>query len=250
MNKIFLILLVSIFVLGGINAAGLAQICIDKDPPSLMNSSLTLIATNNNINLDWIAATDIPDCSGIDYYDIYRSTNGVNFSSIVSTSDTTYTDTSLSYGNTYYYMIHVFDLAGHNEGEEALSNSLYLSSPSGPTPSGGGGGGGRHTSYWECGEWSECINGTQERTCEDVNEFKSDRVETKECFPEFIPLGEGETPTETEETQPIPAGFFATITGAVIGAFGTGGSIMVVTFILLLVGLVILITIKTRKNLK
>ncbi len=249
MNKIFLILLISIFVLGGINATGLAQICIDLDPPSLLNSSLTLTATNNNINLNWIAATDIPDCSGIDYYDIWESTDGVNFLSIAHTSDTTYTDASLSYGNTYYYMIHVWDLAGHNEGEEALSNSLYLSPPSGPTPSGGGGGG--RSSYWECAEWSECINETQERTCVDIAGISSDRTETRECFPEFIPLGEGETSTETEETESTPAGFFAGITGGVIGALGTGGTIVVAVFIILIVivtGLIIARNYKLRKS--
>lgn len=244
MDKIFLILLISIFVFGGINAAGLAQICIDLDPPSLLNSSLTLTATNNNINLNWIAATDIPDCSGIDYYEIYGSTNGVNFSPIVNTSDTTYIDTSLSYGNTYYYMIHVFDLAGHNEGEEALSNSLYLSPPSGPTPSGGGGGG--SSSYWECGEWGECINETQERVCEDVSRVQQvDRVETRDCFPEFIPLEESEE-EETLITEEAPTGFFATITGAVVGALGTGGTVFAIVFILLAVGVVIIVSRKKK----
>ena len=88
MGKIFLILLVSIFVLGGMNAAGLAQICIDLDPPSLLNSSLTLTATNNNINLNWIAATDTPDCSGIDRYDIYRGFNGEDLIQVSNTINT------------------------------------------------------------------------------------------------------------------------------------------------------------------
>ena len=245
MNKIFLILLMSIFVLGGINAAGLAQICIDKDPPSLLNSSLTLTATNNNINLNWIAATDIPDCSGIDYYDIWESTDGINFLSIAHTSDTTYTDASLSYGNTYYYMIDVFDLAGHNEGEEALSNSLYLSPPSVPPPSGGGGGGSR-TSFWECGEWSECINETQERTCEDINRLQTDRIETKECIPEFVPTGQESEENETITSTTATPGFFAGITGAVIGALGTGGTIMVAVFVLILI-VGSIVVLKVRK---
>ena len=231
---IFLIHLVSTF-----------SICVDKDPPSLLNSSLTLTATNNNINLNWIAATDIPDCSGIDYYDIYRSTNGINFSPIVNTSDITYTDTSLSYGNTYYYMIHVFDLAGHNEGEEALSNSLYLSPPSEPTPSGGGG---RSSSYWECGEWSVCINEMQTRTCEDVSRVQqADRVETRDCVPEFVPLGEGEE-EETLITEEAPAGFFATITGAVVGALGTGGTVVVSVFVIAIVALAIVFSVRGRRK--
>lgn len=241
MNKIFFILLIGIFFISLVNAEGIAKICIDNDPPSLLNSSLTLTATNNNINLNWIAATDIPDCSGIDYYTIWGSTNGVDFLLIVNTLDTTYTDTSLSYGNTYYYMIHVFDLAGHNEGEEALSNSLYLSPPVSPTR----GGGGRSSSYWECGEWSECINETQTRTCEDISRLRADRIETRECFPEFIPTGEGEE-EETLITEEAPAGFFATITGAVVGTLGTGGTIFAIVFILLAVGVVIIISRKKK----
>lgn len=243
MNKIFLILLISIFVLGGINATGLAQICIDLDPPSLLNSSLTLTATNNNINLNWIAATDIPDCSGIDYYEIYKSINGVNFSSIVNTSDTTYTDTSLSYGKTYYYMIHVFDLVGHNEGGEALSNSLYLSSPTngddnGDTP--GGGGGGNDDSYWQCGEWGECINGTQERICVDLEKDLPNRSETKECLFDFVPIGQENNESEIELIDQETTG--SRITGAVIdfAKSGTGAITLIVIILIIGIGIIIL----------
>lgn len=245
MKKHFLFLLMAVFLISFGSAGGLTKVCIDLDPPSLLNSSLTLTATNNNINLDWIAATDIPDCSGIDYYVIYRGFNGGDLIRIANTTDTTYTDTSLSYGNTYYYMIHVWDLAGHNEGEEALSNSLYLSPPSEPTPSGGGGGG--YSSYWECAEWSECINETQERTCEDISRLlQEDRIETRECFPEFIPTGEGEE-EETLITEEAPAGFFAGITGAVVGTLGTGGTIVASVFIIAIVALAIVFSVKGRK---
>lgn len=141
-------------------------------------------------------------------------------------------------------MIHVFDLAGHNEGEEALSNSLYLSSPSGPIPSGGGGGG--SSSYWECGEWSECINGTQTRTCSDIGGVQEDRIETRECFPEFIPTET--TPFEEEITEgEITPGFFAGITGAVIGALGTGGTVaVVIILIIIVIGLIIIVSRKKK----
>ena len=68
-----------------------------------------------------------------------------------------------------------------------------------------------------------------------MNGLQADRVETKEWFSEFIPLGEDETPTETEETQSTPAGFFAAITGAVVGALGTSGIVIVPVFIILIV---------------
>ena len=244
MNKIFLILLISIFVLGGINAGGLTKICIDKDPPSLMNSSLTLTATNNNINLNWIAATDIPDCSGIDYYDIWGSDNGIDFIKIANTSETNYIDVSLSYGKTYYYMIHAFDLAGHNEGEEALSNSFYLSSPTnGPSP----GGGSSDISYWKCEEWSECINGTQKRVCEDIFETESNRTETKECFPDFVSSQNNKTIIldKNQESSSSTNFFTGAVTG--IGNFAKSGAGALTLSILVLTGLAV-VTVLLRKK--
>jgi len=79
---------------------------------------------------------------------------------------------------------------------------------------------GGYSSYWECGEWSECINGTQIRTCEDVTRLQVEMIETRGCFPEFIPIGQETETNETEETitlTTISPGFFATITGAVVG---------------------------------
>ena len=227
MDKIFLILLISIFVLGGINATGLAQICIDIDPPSAA-SNLSLTISGNNIELDWDPAIDEPECSGISHYDIYRGFNEVNLTFISNTTTTNYIDVGLSPG-TYIYTIYAIDLIGHNEGI-GISRGITFGTVS---PSGGGGG--SSSSYWECREWSDCINETQTRTCEDVNGLRADRVETKECFSEFIPLEEDETPTETEETQSTPAGFFAAITGAVIGALGTSGIVIVPVFIILIV---------------
>ena len=255
MDKIFLILLVSIFVLGGMNAAGLAQICIDKDPPS-SPSNLTLIISGNNIELGWDPATDIPECSGISHYDIYRGFNEGNLTFISNTTTTNYIDVGLSPG-TYIYTIYAIDLIGHNEGI-GISRGITFGAVS---PTGGGGGGGASiTSFWECGEWSECINGTQERTCEDINEFESDRTEIRSCIPSFVSLeGEEETPTETEETQPTPPGFFATITGAVTGFVSTGTGMVSLFFVVLIiagVGVVIflrrgsLTKLEILKNLK
>ncbi|GAI64319.1 unnamed protein product, partial [marine sediment metagenome] len=48
--------------------------------------------------------------------------------------------------------------------------------------------GGGYSSYWECEEWGDCINGTQERLCVDEMGLLFNRTETKMCFLEFIPL--------------------------------------------------------------
>lgn len=55
------------------------------------------------------------------------------------------------------------------------------------------------------------------------------------------------TPTPIEATPAAPTpGFFGTITGAVIGALGTGGSIIVIVFIILIVVLAILAATQSR----
>ncbi|MBU2562494.1 MAG: fibronectin type III domain-containing protein, partial [Nanoarchaeota archaeon] len=122
-------------MIGVVYSGGITQICIDKDPPSLANSSLSWIATSDTIQLSWIPATDEPSCSGIDHYNISRSS-----------PTNSYTDSGLSSGSVYYYMIHAFDLVGHNEANESLSHSvpisLVIESGTETKTSGGGGSGG------------------------------------------------------------------------------------------------------------
>jgi uncharacterized protein YbdZ (MbtH family) len=57
------------------------------------------------------------------------------------------------------------------------------------------------------------------------------------------------TPTPIVVTPPVPTpGFFATITGAIIGALGTGGLIIVIIFIIAVVGLMVVLRIKRGKE--
>ncbi|MBU2576443.1 MAG: hypothetical protein KKF50_01855 [Nanoarchaeota archaeon] len=254
MKKIFLILVLGIFLL---NSASAFSICIDKDPPSLMNSSLSLTATSGIIQLSWIPATDIPSCSGIDHYEIYRSTDGTTFSFIGNSSTNTYTDSEVSSGVTYYYMIGAFDLAGNNEADESLSHSVPISLiiESGTetrTSGGGGGSGGGIDNFFSCGDWGECINGTQIRICVEVGGSLPDRIESRDCLPEFEPLSfEGTSSTEgiiedNKETQSI--GF---LTGAVIGVTDfakTGKGIGSIIFVLGIVGAFVVTKTVRKRN--
>ena len=244
MRKIFLIFILGIFL---ISLTFAFQICIDKDPPSLANSSLSWIATSNTIQLSWIPATDIPSCSGIDHYEIYRSTNGTNFLPIGNSSTNTYTDSEVSSGITYYYMIHAFDLVGHNEANESLSHSvpisLIIESGNGDGDNGGGGGGGSDNLF-SCGKWEECIDGTQIRICENMGGNLPNRTETRSCFPDFVPLNYGTNETEEENNGEEPeetqdtTGLFSRMTGGVIGfAKSRGGKTsLIFTFTILILG--------------
>lgn len=251
MKKILSLLILGIFLISLISAF---SICVDKTLPSAP-SNLVLVASGNNIQLSWTAATDIPDCSGIDYYDIYRGKDGGNLSLINYSEDTNYLDTGLSYG-TYTYIIHAWDLAGHNEGT-GISNSITISAPgeNGDNGNGnGGGGGGRgdnDISYWQCEEWSECINGTHERVCVDLEKLQSDKIETKECSADFVPTGNGETTQE----EPLQEGFFSRITGAVVGGVtnfaksGTG-TVTLIVLIGLLTTFIVVRRYRLRKESK
>jgi hypothetical protein len=170
MKKIFLCLVFGILLISFVSSV---SICVDKTSPSAP-ASLSTIASGNNIILNWGAAIDEPSCSGIDYYLISR-----NGEEIGNTTSLTFTDSGISYGN-YNYTISAFDKVGHNQGSSIKIEIQVSESNSGGGSSGGGGGsvsviGGESTnSYicsedWQCGEWSDCKNGIQTRTCTDSN---------------------------------------------------------------------------------
>lgn len=166
------------------------MICVDFDRPSAPQN-LAISGEVGNIKLTWNAATDEPDCSGIDYYIVTR--NGIVLG---DTNSLSYTDTEdLSVGD-YDYTVFAVDKVKHQEGQSIKNeikvvesdeenssddneNSNSGSSSSGSSSSSGGKkkiivGGESKNSYvctenWQCGEWEECKNGEQIRTCTDLN---------------------------------------------------------------------------------
>ncbi len=239
--KIFLVL-ITLFL---INFAVAQSFCVDFDPPS-PPSNLTVTSSGQNIILTWGASTDIPDCSGVDYYNIAR--DGIIIGEQITIL--TYTDLEVAYG-TYFYSVYAVDKVSHNSGL-AIKNDVVLSAPvvdnGGEDSSGGGGstrvgGGSGSTSYvcyenWQCSDWSACANEKQTRTCEDLEKCGTTITKPTEfqaCYPEVI---------ETFDASP---NIFSRITGAVIGTLGTGGTIAISVFVLGILGSLIVIT-KVRKK--
>lgn len=154
------------------------MICVDFTAPSAP-SNLGVTSYGTNIILSWGAATDEPNCSGVDYYVVSRNGNYLG-----NTTSLTYTDVSVPYG-TYSYSVYAVDKIRHNSGL-AIKNDVILSEPTnnGGGSSGGGGGSSRNTiviggdeedSYiceesWQCGEWGECIDGEQTRICTELSQ--------------------------------------------------------------------------------
>jgi len=104
MEKIILSLIICIFLISIVNAV---PVCIDKTSPS-PPSNLTVSGEVGNIVLTWNAAIDIPECSGIAYYDVYRDDIKIGNSNSLN-----FTDKDISYGTTYSYAVSAVDLVGH-----------------------------------------------------------------------------------------------------------------------------------------
>ncbi len=130
-TKLFLLLITFLFI----NFVVAQSFCVDVDTPS--SPELSAMITGTNIQLTWAEATDIPDCSGIDYYEIWK-----NNIYLTQTSELTYTDTDVTYG-TYSYVIYAVDKASHtNSSDKATITLTETTSTVIYDDSGGGGGGG------------------------------------------------------------------------------------------------------------
>ncbi len=248
--KSILLVLMIFLVLNFVAAQ--AGICIDFDEPS-EPTNLEVTSSGTNIILTWDPATDIPDCSGVESYNIYIDANLI----ATTSSDTlTFTDDDVAYG-TYSYSVYAIDKVAHNSGL-AIANEVVLSEPitdegdssdGGSTKVSGGSGGSSYVCYeeWECDDWSICANEIQTRTCTDTKKCgttKNKPLISRDCGVEED-NSEGTLVLSSDKDK----SFLAGITGAVIGTLGTGGTIAISVFVLGILGSVIMIT-KVRKRRK
>jgi len=87
--------------------------------PPAVPTNLTAVAGTGSVTLNWTAST------GAATYNVYRGTiSGVESATPVATQivGTTYTDTGLTHGTTYYYRIAAFNVSGNSaEGNQAFA---------------------------------------------------------------------------------------------------------------------------------
>ena len=86
-------------------------------------TNLVAYASGHKIKLNW----DVSTSSGVNNYNIYRSTDGSTFTKLTSTTTNTFTNTDLTAYIKYYYKITAFDsldLSYDNYGIESLSTSI------------------------------------------------------------------------------------------------------------------------------
>lgn len=100
-------------------------IFLDTSAPSNVTGT-TAVVSGNAIKLTWNASTDAG--SGVDYYNIYRSTSSGFIPSssnrIASTVNTEFLDSSVASG-TFYYKVQAVDKAG-NEGSTGVEASISI----------------------------------------------------------------------------------------------------------------------------
>jgi subtilase family serine protease len=92
--------------------------------------TLTATGATGGITLNWGAA------SGATSYEVYRGTSATSISTspVASVSGTTYDDTSVTNGTTYYYEVEGLDSSGQGIPSNRASASPGSSSPSAPSP--------------------------------------------------------------------------------------------------------------------
>ncbi len=91
-------------------------------------TGLLATAGNAQVSLSWNAS------SGATSYNVLRSTtNGGPYTTIVSVTTTSYTDTGLTNGTTYYYVVQAVNSAGTSPNSNQASATPICSAPAAPT---------------------------------------------------------------------------------------------------------------------
>lgn len=104
---------------------------VPTDPPPAAPTGLGASAGNQQVALDWANNTE-PDLDG---YNVYRSTtSGGAYAKINSAllSGSSYTDTGVANGTTYYYVVTAVDLAGNESAYSGQASANPTGGSSGP----------------------------------------------------------------------------------------------------------------------
>jgi len=97
----------------------------DTTPPSIPNNLQAQAVSSSQINLSWTVSIDD---TGIAGYKIYR-----NGSYLVSTSNTSYSNTGLSPSTSYSYRVSAYDVVGNESGQSSSVSATTQASAPQPT---------------------------------------------------------------------------------------------------------------------
>ncbi|MFH1238138.1 MAG: hypothetical protein ABIH79_02340 [archaeon] len=234
MNRKFFSLLLAVFCL--ISFVSAWEICIDTRAPEAPEG----LIVSGNVILSWDVSDDAPDCSGIEYYNIYLDGDLIGKSFITS-----YSRSELADG-TYTFGVSAVDKGG-NEGDKATEDVVFPQSSdydneddSPEVPSSGGGSSGGSSS----GGGSSSSSSVESNSSEDVGNNSEVYYNYEENGMSISELNSVEGDSEENFKS---NNFFSMITGAVTGTVGTAGGIAVSAFVLLALGGFVFILVR-KKN--
>lgn len=90
----------------------------DTTPPSTPTGLTAAAASSSAVNLQWTASTDNVAVTG---YLVYRSLDGVTFTSVATTDLTSFADSGLAASTTYRYRVTAVDAAGNESAASAVA---------------------------------------------------------------------------------------------------------------------------------
>jgi alpha-amylase len=115
--------------------SGYAVYSVSLAPPSAAPVGLTATAGNAQVSLRWSAVSDATS------YNVKRATTrGGPYTTIANPAFTSYTDTAVSNGTTYHYVVSAVNSSGESADSAAVSATPAAPAPPPPVSSGGSGG--------------------------------------------------------------------------------------------------------------
>jgi fibronectin type 3 domain-containing protein len=113
-----------VYAVSAQNASGTsANATVNATTAPVPPTGLTASASNHHVTLSWTAAAG----AGSGGYRVLRSaTSGGPYSSIGTSSTTSYTDTFLTNGSTYYYVVHTIGGAGESSNSNQTTGAPFI----------------------------------------------------------------------------------------------------------------------------
>lgn len=102
----------------------------DTAAPSVPSGLKALVLSGNEIDLYWVPSSDNVGVAG---YQVFRSTDNVNFTQIATTTTASFANTGLVTIQAWYYYVKAYDVAGNVSGPSTVAFAVNdLTAPSAP----------------------------------------------------------------------------------------------------------------------